>query len=262
MTVNEAKRKIHWHVRDSDSVRPEPYSSPAAARCAMQIRGEPMPGFWVKKIGLRGACPCRTESSVQRKSPTHRVLASGDCAARSAVAGDGQTEPRRETGTQFVPHPAQERRDASSTQVAADSVSSDRKVQTPRKEGEPNTKNTASATLGMKHAGAATLSTSVNPTSYDPSVAPATISTEAEPSQRSVRRELEREIGSLVTDNAATDASASKKPTASINSTGAGCAEAQPSQPRALLASAPTHSTYGQAELSYLNARSDGGMEG
>ena len=186
MTVNEAKKKIHWHVRDADSVRPEPYSSPAAARCAMQIRGEPMPGFWVKKIGLRGACPCRQASSVAVES------------------GRGKQAPW------------------SSGRPHADSrhgrVSSDRKVQTPRKEGEPRTKQQK----GTIHttAGAANLSTSVNPTSYDPSVAPATISE------------------------------------------GAGCAEAQPSQPRALLASAPTQSTYGQAELSYLNALSGGGYEG
>ena len=179
MTKAQARQKVHYHVRDSDSVRPEPYSSPAAARCAMQIRGEPMPGFWVKKIGLRGACPCRQASSVAAES-----------------AGGGR----------ITPQPGNRGRNV--RQVATDAVSG----------GEPRTKQQK----GTIHttAGATNLSTSVNPTSYDPSVAPATISE------------------------------------------GAGCAEAQPSQPRALLASAPTHSTYGQAELSYLNALSGGGYEG
>lgn len=107
MTVNEAKRKIHWHVRDSDSVRPEPYSSPAAAKCSFTIRGEPMPGFRVVKIGLCGACPCRSSvaaSGVQRQ----------EHASRSFSNAEGGRGPK----------------------VATDSVSSHRKVQTPEEGGD------------------------------------------------------------------------------------------------------------------------------
>ena len=237
MTPREATRKIHWHVRDADSVRPEPYSSPAAARCAMQIRGEPMPGFRVVKIGLRGACPCREASSVADGRNATSAVAADDpkfgkllveprpkpekrsagntagCELKGPLAETSANEPCDYTARGVAPSVSDDR---AGSRRRHGSVSSDRKVQTPRKEGEPNTKSTASSTLGMKQAGAATLSTSVNPT--NPSVAPAQ------------------------------------------TSTGAGCAEATPSPPRALLASAPT--TYGQAELSYLQRMSDGGIEG
>ena len=173
MTPREARTKVHWHVRDKDGMRPEPYSSPAAARCAMQIRGEPMPGFWVKKIGLRGACPCREASSVAAES-----------------AGGGR----------ITPQPGNRGRNV--RQVATDAVSG----------GEPRTKQQK----GTIHttAGAANLSTSVNPTSYDPSVAPATIS-----------EGVER-------------------------------GGASPSLPVAATEPTPTQSTYGQAELSYLQRMS------
>ena len=101
MTPNDAKKKIHWHVRDSDGLRPEPYSSPAAARGAMQIGGNDIQGFRVVKIGLRGACPCRESS----------------------------TPPLREEPSAHRPR----------INVAGVSVPSHRKVQTPEEGGDGNT---------------------------------------------------------------------------------------------------------------------------
>ena len=144
MTKAQARQKVHYHVRDSDSVRPEPYSSPAAARCAMQIRGEPMPGFWVKKIGLRGACPCRQASSVAPEPRRAGVVAAKGLAEAGGLSPSGSPKqnegfhhhadeamksaaPRPEGHTTLVARSPR----AEMPTGATDSVSSDRKVQTP-----------------------------------------------------------------------------------------------------------------------------------